>query len=123
METVFASNRCCVVQRILGDGNCLFGAVAHQIFRSAVPSVDHTAQTMALREMVFEYIHSHRSDSRLVTLVLLRMREEFAKWCTGVEYEDMSTFLHILSKSGVYGASESLLTLAIIFQCDIHVFR
>ena len=67
----------CEAIRIKGDGNCLFASIDHQIFGFTVNSIDHTAMTIALREMVVQHIGNEKHDRRYRLLITTRVADEF----------------------------------------------
>lgn len=123
MSIVTLDHRKCKVQVIPGDGSCLFGSIAHQLFRYDVTSAMHTSHTRALRVMVVECIRDNIDDVRFVDLIKLRMQSEFRLFCCDDDGRNASTFLSILKNDRTYGASESLLAIAILFECEIVVYR
>lgn len=122
-EVVQVDHGCCVVQRIAGDGNCLFGAIAHQIFQYDVRSTMHGAMTRTLREMAVEYLHTNFANEDIRTLIQLRVNDEFPSVKENDEFVTYTNFLSILHMDGVFGASESLLALAAVFNCQIKIMR
>lgn len=123
MDIVTIDSRRCKVQVIPGDGNCLFSAVAHQPFKNDPSSIMHIALTRTLREMAVDYIRVHSSDIRFSTLLQLRIRDEFPDLLRQYARRRIPAFLDILRTDRVWGASESLLALSSIFECDIVIYR
>lgn len=120
MSLVTLDFRRCEVQPIRGDGNCLFGAVAHQIFRCTVESDMYTAITRTLREMVVEHILDDVREESLVSLITLRVSDEFPGIRGLSSTETVLNFLGVLQEDGVWGSSESLLAFARIFEIVIY---
>ncbi len=83
----------------------------------------HTALTRTLREQVVECLQEKRNDGRIRLLTQHRIESEFPAIRRATDDEQTSLFLRILSRDGVYGASESLLALAMLYKCDIIVHR
>lgn len=83
----------------------------------------HIALTRTLREMAVDYIREHRTDVRFRTLLKLRIRNEFPNLLRRHTSQRVPAFLDILRTDRVWGASESLLALSSIFECDIIVYR
>lgn len=50
------------IAEIPGDGSCLFGSIAHQLFRHKINSNEHTRATKQLRKSVVDHISSHYSS-------------------------------------------------------------
>lgn len=123
LEVVQVGQGRCIIQRIAGDGNCLFSSVAHQIFQYDVRSNMHASLTQTLREMAVEFLDQHYSNEDIRTLVRLRVDDEFPCAKGNNEYVIFKNFLHTLATDGIFGASESLLALATIFKCEIMILR
>lgn len=123
MDLVTIDHRRCKVQTIPGDGNCLFSAVAHQIFQHDVHTMMHKALTMTLREMVVNCIRTNVNNESFVSLIKLRVESEFPGLKRSTDLLTVQGFLRVLSCDGTWGASESLLALAKIFECDIIIYR
>lgn len=75
------------VANILKDGDCLFGALAHQIYRNNLNSVEHQEATRKLRQDVVDYINTNY--------------EEFQQYLQGHVYD-----LHEAGHSELYGLHE-----------------
>lgn len=116
-------NSNCKVQLIPGNGNCLFGAIAHQIYRFDVKSVMHQAVTMSLRESVNNYIKANADVEDLATIVLQRVKGEFPLLQSLTGKQTIANFLEVLSRNGVWGSGESLYALAAMFEVDITIYR
>jgi len=123
MSVVHIDNRHCKVQTIAGDGNCLFGAVAHQLFRYDVGSVMHKSLTGVLREMVVEFLTANIGDFIFVSLICTRVDDEFPHFRSSSDALTCAKFLQHLRADGTWGDSESLLALATLFEVDIEIFR
>lgn len=104
------------------DGNCLFAALAHQIFHDKTNSKLHQEKTKNVRKMVVDHINKNFKDfeSYLKTRVL-EMKKE-------VEIEDMEKECHAfldgkLSQTGIWGGSETLKAVSEIFNVNIIIIR
>lgn len=102
----------------------MFGAIAHQLFRRRVGSDIYASLTMVLRDMVVEYLYNNSGNEDFVSLILLRVNDEFPHLRGVTSAIAISNFLNALKVYGVvWGASESILELASIFECEVVVFR
>lgn len=123
MELVNLDHRICKVQKIPGDGNCLFGAIAHQLFHFDIHTVEHSTHTRALREMVVDCVRNNVDDERFIGLIRMRIRNEFRELDSSDHRQRAYNFLTVLNNDGIWGASESLLAIVMMFGCDITVYR
>lgn len=99
------------ITEIEPDGNCLFGALVHQIFRTKNEEKHQANKIKKLREDVVAYINQHRDDF-----------EHDLKGCVfdyyeGKKIDDIelasTNFLNnILSKDGTWAGSESIKAVA-----------
>lgn len=113
-----------VVARVIPcDGNCLFAALAHQMFLHPVGSVEHRLATLRLRSDVVSFYRSSLEYwmEPLCAQALYTYGEEFAGSMSSVELVDY--FLTDLSKPGVWGGEESLRAISQLHNYAIHVFR
>lgn len=108
------------VCNIAGDGDCLFGSIAHQLFCVKLGSDDHVRYTHQLRKESVDYITSnfatfeHEIGGRL-----LKYRGDKKKIRSG----DSSKFLDRLAESGFFGGEESLKAIALKYSINIVVFN
>lgn len=113
----------CEYHVIVGDGNCLFAATAHQLFGYNISSTMHNAMTTALREMVVDYINENANDPEIQFAVITRMQDEFPALLSRQPLTSIHNFTRLLAQSGVWGAPESCLSIARIFQVDLIILR
>lgn len=110
-----------MVVTILGDGNCLFAAIAHQLSTYPANSTEHKQLTKRLRSEVVEYILNNFESFEHI----LKNRVYDLK--NASEITDMSTecklnVRHILSRNGQYGGYESVKALSEIYEVNIDHF-
>lgn len=67
----------CVVQPIAADGNCLFGAVSHQLFRLGVHTVEHHDATSDMRMRIVTHLESVTDDEELNLAIRARVFDDF----------------------------------------------
>lgn len=103
------------ILRITGDGNCLFGALSHQISGQKLNSRSHRNSTKQLRAQVVQHLKAHM--------------DEFKPWIKGSieEYsdseEECTNFVKkYLPKSGNWGGSESIKAISDMHQLNIVIF-
>lgn len=129
---VVADNSRCRVQGIRGDAQCLFAAVAHQMFLSCYASQlrqaydyrSSMAQDLAnlYRALAVDHIRKNLS-SAFIELISHRVNEEFPELCCLDTVTKCSRFLDLLSDNGTYGGSESVLALAHVLGVNVELFR
>lgn len=123
MTLVRVDTRLCKVQNIAADGNCLFGALAHQIFREEIGSDMHTALVHTLREMTVQYILNHLDDALLRRSILSRVSEEYPALECASDRQTMLNFLAVLRQNRIWGDSESIMAVSALFDCQITILR
>lgn len=122
-DIVRLDERHCTVQLIAKDGNCMFGSIAHQIFRYDARTVMHRALTRTIREMIVEHITLNLHNDEYVLMIKSRVQEEFPHMLDDDDMLTCMTYLRALNQDGFWGASESLLAAATLFDCDIEIYR
>lgn len=108
---------------IAKDGNCLFSAIAHQLFGSKINSQKHIDETKQLRRDVVNYILENYSDSYEAGLIDGVLDEpNFPK-----EYDSSDAAHHFLSeylpRNGVWGGQETLAAVQQMYNANIFIFR
>lgn len=110
------------VVSIAPDGNCLFAACVHQLYRVKLNSDDHKTITAELRGRVCSHIKNN--FNRFQRTIKLRVMEEIANESSeNIEMRSKSFVDEFLSKSNFWGGSESLVAISEIFQANIIIFR
>lgn len=107
----------CVVSIIPSDGNCMFGAIVHQLFQFPIESTMHRAMTLTLREMTVTYLRENITDADLFMTMSLRVADEYPY--LGYGTRAVERFLDMLARDGIWGSAESLVAISRIFECDI----
>lgn len=109
------------VVNISPDGNCLFSACVHQLYRVKVNSDDHKMIAIQLRERVCSYITNN--FSRFQRTIKLRMKHENPDESdASIEIKITSFVEDFLSKSKFWGGTESLVAIGEIFEANIIIF-
>ncbi|XP_055296719.1 uncharacterized protein LOC129565646 [Sitodiplosis mosellana] len=113
------------VAQIPGDGNCLFAAMAHQLFYSH--SRDLARQAARLRAEVVSHIKAN--FDRYKPAIEGRIYEE-QESRSGMKLTEQQVNAKVksflsdsLSKSGYYGGYESLSAISEIYNVNILLFR
>lgn len=109
---------------IAGDGNCLFGAMAHQLFGSKINSRKHKQETHQLRQDVVEYIRKDYTATLQAGLLDGALDEQDFP----VDPDEHPDAAHIfltdyLPRSGVWGGQESLAAVQRMYNASIFIFQ
>lgn len=117
------------VARILQNGDCLYGSVAHQIFRHDLNSAQHRLATQNLRTEVVSYINQNYQEFKQhLRGHVLELEEIGRAESYGLhEFDNIDDKCkHLLNNklinSGVWAAGESLKAIACLHDVNIIVF-
>lgn len=107
------------VSNIIGDGDCAFGSIAHQLFCVEINSPEHKEWTQKLRKDVVEYIQSNLSIfTHEIRGRILAYQDKF----DDINAET-TKFLKKLACPGFYGGGETFKALALNYSINIVVFN
>ncbi|KAJ8873182.1 hypothetical protein PR048_026815 [Dryococelus australis] len=120
-DTFYTSSEVVTVQVIPGDGDCMFAALAHQLFRVPVRSPQHTRNTAMLRAESVAYLRQHIAMFRDVLLdgvegLGAHYRDELT------DDDKIQRFLDDLAMPGFWGGGECLAALANLMLMDIVIY-
>lgn len=107
------------VTKIKKDGNCMFGALAHQIFCVKINSTEHQTVTQELRKKSTAYIKenyalfAHDIKGRL--LDQNPKSKDYDKDC-------MIFVNQVLPRLGCWGGIESLKAISIVYRINVLIF-
>lgn len=109
------------VANILGDGNCLFAAVAHQLFKYAINCTNHKKAIKQLRAKVVEYILANFPPFEFI------LKDRIYELKAASEISDITTecksyVRDVLSRNGEYGGFETIQALSEIYKINIITF-
>ena len=90
-----------------GDGNCQFGALAHQL---SLVGIYRSPETM--REEIVRYLETNAVDKDGFPLLEMIPDNEFSSWNDYVEY---------MARNHTYGDQITLFAAANIFNIDVHI--
>lgn len=118
------------VTKISSDGNCLFGAVAHQLYHIKVDSHEHIEKNAALRSCVVAHIkknirrYEHALQGRVLdeneNIDNGKRKKQPTLRCMKKKREHI---LNELSKDTYWGGMESLQAVSEIFEVNILIFN
>lgn len=101
------------IVEIAKDGNCLFGALAHQIFCCNVNTLAHHDKVAKLRADVVKHLNENMESFEC----LLKWRTE------NTEIDSYSFVNDLLSQPGYWGGEESLKAISEMYQVNIIIFN
>lgn len=100
---------------IAKDGNCLFGAIAHQLECDRTGSSEHKACAVDLRRKVVEHIK--QNIDQYAQVLKYHVNSAGNVESTGPEFISSD-----LCKDGEWGGSETLLAVTLMFEVNIVIF-
>lgn len=111
-----------LVAVIPGDGSCLYGALAHQLWMFKISSQKHIEATKKLRADVVEHILTNFSFFEH------HIKDRVYEVKNGKEITDMSMeckmyVRHVLSNAKTWGGVETLLAVSNLYSTNIVVFN
>lgn len=106
------------VATILGDGNCIFAAIVHQLWQYPINSAEHKEATKQLRSRVVEYILANY-ESFEFNLKDRVFELKQANQITDMAAECKSYVRTVLSRNGAYGGFETIVAVSEMFKVDI----
>lgn len=109
------------VAKILGDGNCLFAAIVHQLWQYPINSKQHKEAMKQLRSKVVEYILANY-ESFEFNLKDRVYELKHASQITNMTAECKSYVKNVLSRDGEYGGFETIKAVSEMFLVNILTF-
>lgn len=112
------------VARIPGNGNCLFGAVAHQLYRHSIHSEEHKTATNAIRAEVVEHILKPENFSSYE----FALQDRVYDMKKPNEIQNMTSecelyVRNVLSRDGSWGGHESIQAISDMYRINIVIFN
>lgn len=109
----------CKIAKVKRDGNCLFGAIAHQLYKFNLDSEEHTIMTNQLREEAISFISTNISLFR--SELENRVYDKDGKNKDFSMDDEIHKFIASLFNNGVWGGAESLKAIHLFHKCNILV--
>lgn len=117
------------VIKINGDGSCLFGSLAHQLFQHKVNSNNHKKAAKALRVDVVKYINSNVNEFLYEIAGRIQDEEERRLGYVQTKTSDITeekccAFLNTsLVKQSFFGGSETMKAITLMHKVNILCFN
>lgn len=123
MEFQLENNKICrlSVAKISGDGNCLFAAIVHQLWKYPVNSAQHIEAVKQLRSKVVEYILGNFESFEFILKDRVYDLKE-ASEISDISAECKSYVQFVLSRNGEYGGFETIKALSELYKVNILTF-
>lgn len=110
------------VTKVEPDGNCLFSALAHQLFYEELNSTEHLKSTSKLRDDVVAYIKSN-FESFENDLAGRIYDIKSANEITNMKSECNFFLKFCLPRNGFWGGSETIKAVAELYKTNVFVFN
>lgn len=122
------SPRKLTITHIQGDGNCIFGSLAHQLWLHKIDSEEHIEATKQLRVDVVEHILDPKNFPRFEhelhdRVYLLKQQAKQLTDITNIAAECKLFVRHALSKDGTWGGPETLLAVSDLYSTNVVLFK
>lgn len=106
-----------------GDGNCLYSALAHQLWRNVITSKQHEKLRKQLRSTVVEHILNPDNFSRYA----FALEERLSEMKDIGEIDDLTAECklyarHCLSREGQWGGLETINAVSCVYRVNVVVF-
>lgn len=111
-QIVSAGGRQCYVYKTRRDGNCLFLAIAHQLFPGVIGSSDVQGNASSIRAMVVQHLRQNISNARYRNMMMSRIETDYPQLVAHGQLEALDAFLWTLSSQNVWGGNECLVAVA-----------
>lgn len=110
--------------KIKSDGNCLFSAIAHQLFRNPIASAEHKKCTSEIRAIFVEHILQPENFPDYFIALVDRV-DDLKNQSTNddMEMECKMYARHVLSKPGKWGGLETILAVSNIYNVSVVIFN
>lgn len=111
------------VAKIPGDGNCLFGSIAHQLYRYPINSSQHKSATKALRAEVVDYILDNFSSFEFALQDrVFEINHNRKKDIENLQSEFKFYVPYVLSKDRQWAGHESVQAISNKYEVNIITF-
>lgn len=105
--------------KIKGDGNCLFRALAHQLFQEKLNTSKQNKSTKKLRADLVEYIKSNYADFEHELKGSVLDRKSTASIIEDIESDCRFYLNHCLQKSGCWGGAECIKAASRLYKVNV----
>lgn len=114
---------------IAPDGNCIFGALAHQIFQNKISSKEHEDAVVKLRIDAVDFIKlniecfKHELKGRIYDKRDNKATKVTRSNTIKIFEEECDEFLANLAKNGVWSGSETIKAVSLMYEVNILIVR
>lgn len=108
--------------KILGDGNCLFTSLAHQLWPTATTSDECKKNAIKLRADVVEHIFANIESYQRFIEEYLHELKSLNSDDTSLETKCKMWVRHILSRQGSWGGIETIKAVSLIHRVNVVIF-
>lgn len=116
-----AERRDLKIVKVKKDGNCIFSAMVHQLYKTNINSENHSILTNKMRANIISFITNNIPlfKTELETRIYAIIEKK------GIQNmdEEIQKFLEVLSKDGIWGGAESLKAVQHSENCNILIIN
>lgn len=109
--------------KIIGDGNCLFTSLAHQLWPTASTSEENKNNSINLRAAVVEHIVANIGlYQRFIDERVHELKPRKTDGNTSLEMKCKMWARHVLSRQGSWGGIETIKAVSLMYRVNIVIF-
>lgn len=109
------------ITRIQKNGNCLFGAIAHQLYKNKLGSSNHSKLTAELRSEAVSYISNNIPEFKVA--IENQVHELFKGKKVPSMANEIQKFIDDLKIDGYWGGTECLHAVELLYKCSILIIN
>lgn len=105
------------------DGNCLYSALAHQLWPNQITSPEHLQNIKKLRSIVVEHILKPENFHLYETMLHDRLSQKKTESAASLTAECKLFVRHALSRQGIWGGLETIKAVSNEYHVNVVVFN
>lgn len=112
------------VVKILGDGNCLYRAIVHQVFKIPTTNAAFEDTVVELRQQITSHVLANikKKDKNYIIEVKNTMADKYKKCVNDYTEKDCENFVeYTLTKDGIWGGGESIRAATELLSINIYI--